>query len=201
MKIKNIAVLSQTFGRDRFRNDRQLVLQMPAKDDLCRALLLRRGDLLQKRMKQRTHVFFFLVLAFQIGQRTITGDDDFLSRAELAHRPLVQIRMQFDLIDRRTNPADAQNFLQFRRVEIRHADRTNEFQLDEPFHRLPSVRQGRAFGVVTNAFVVALRPLIFRHLLQGDRPMHQIEIDVVQAEFRQTVSTGPFDVLGDVMLK
>src|SRR3989339_351595 len=114
---------------DRFGYDHHPMLDMPAKDDLGRTLLVFLGQVQQNGN-----------IEIPLHQRTPSLDDNIVQLAEVADILLVHQGMQFDLVYRRNNIARIENILQMMDLEIAHSNRTYLSLFVELGHSPPSIQ-------------------------------------------------------------
>ena len=102
-----------------------------------------------------------------VGERAVGLDDDAVLPAERRGVAPLQERRQLDLIDGGDVPGGAEQLVQVRHQKVADADRPGALLLVEALQRPPGVQP-----------------------LAGDRPVEQVEVDVVQAQALQTGVEG-----------
>lgn len=95
---------------------------------------------------------------------------------------LIQIRVAFDLVCYGTNTGTVQNFLDLGCVEIGNSNHAGEPTALELFHLPPNTAEMIFFS--QQNFVVFLGPKLVG-MLEPQRPMNEVKIDVGEAEIYQ----------------
>ena len=157
------------------------------------------GNLLHNLMiEQNRSVFGALHAQFKKGlrpKRRIRGDGDSLAVCELDEAGLREVRVMFDLEDRRNNLGVAEEIEDQGTVEIADADTAGESGSHERFHCGPGFLDGGGasdyvFSVVCEAWRVAFRRV---DVLQGDREMHDVEIEVIDPPVLKLLPANRFN--------
>ena len=100
--------------------------------------------------------------------------------------------MQFHLDDRRLDPAQGQDRLQLRDRHAAHADVLRQAHIHQALHLPPGVHElihGEGLAVRVPAVAVAARCMIVR-----ERPVDEVEVQVIQAQILQGLCAGQQDI-------
>ena len=186
-------VLLQPLRVHRFRDHRRTPLQGPGNQHLCRAGVVVVGDVMEDRVFQQHRFILGLEAVRAVGgaQRGIGGQVNALLLAEAQHLFLLQIRMQFDLVHGRFQPCLADQVLQLFHAEVGDADLSGQVVIHQCFHGGP----GRCHGQIIQRHHVIAGLGKGHALLQGHRPMHQVQVQIIQLQVVQGGFQGRLHIL------
>src|SRR5581483_6399047 len=127
LEVEDLDVLADPLGRHRLREDDVPVLDVPAEDDLRDRFADALGDLGQRRVTEH----------FALCDRRPRLADDPVRPAVLVDFPVLEVRVELDLVHRGHHVRFGGEALEMRNLEVRDADRSRPAVALELLERLP----------------------------------------------------------------
>lgn len=140
-------------------------------------MLLRHGD--------DHRIFQYAVAA--AAQRGVGRYEQTGVAAVIDQTVLLHVRMNFDLVHFRPDACPVVEFLDRLDAEVRYADVACQFSVDQFFHRFPCQRERNLRE--RDQIVLALRHT--DSFPEGERPMDQVQVDVVEPQIGQGSAGWP----------
>ncbi|KAK3912715.1 Protein GrpE [Frankliniella fusca] len=158
-----------------------------AQDDLPGGLAVAPADLRDGGVVQEPVHLAQAPVALRGAERAVGDDAHAQLLAEREQRRLRQVRVALDLVHHRPDAAVVHQAPQLALVEVGHADGAGQALAHELLHGAPRVQD---VHVAEEHLAVGPEGLEVVAVPEGHRPVHQVQVDVVQAQVRQRLSAG-----------